>query len=467
MRVRFGAGLVTLIAVLALPSVARAQPGLYLPGNGAVQGGMAGVSTATPLDAIGAVYWNPAAIGRLGHNEVSIGGAFLYPDIRVTSSLPNATPPTDTTRSQNGFPLAASLAVVYGPEDSPLTFGLGLLALGGGGVNFPGDPGNPILSPTGPLGKTVLGPIYSSLQIFQLNPTVSYRVTDRLVIGVGPTVDVTLPSFDPAFFAAPDRDGNGRLVFPTATHDQPFYGGGFRIGAVYSVTDTLDIGFGYTSPQWLDTWKFYARTPDGTPRTLTLKAQLPAIFSWGIAWRGIDRLTLATDLRYFNYHDADLYGTAVREGGLGWSSTFVAAVGANYQLTDRVAVRAGYQYNTNPLANTSTLFNIQAPAIMQNTVTVGTTVGVTDAISLSLGYAYSFRNTITGTASQVPGAAIGLSASNNSLLFNIQIKFGGGPRPVICTPACDSPTSYGPPTTALSAPTSGRELPPGGVGPRN
>jgi long-chain fatty acid transport protein len=431
---------------------------------------MAGVSTATPLDAIGALYWNPAAIGRLGHNEVSIGGAFLYPDIRVTSALPNPNGPvsSDVTRSQNGFPLASSLGVVYSPQDSPLTYGLGILSLGGGGVNFPGDPGNPILAPTGPLNKTILGPIYSSLQLYQLNPTVSYRVTDRLVIGIGPTIDITLPSFDPAFFTTPNRDASGRLVFPTATHNQPFYGGGFRLGAVFSVTDTFDVGFGYTSPQWLETWKFYARTPDGSPRTLTLKAQLPSIYSWGFAWRGIDRLTLATDLRYVDYRNADLYGTSVRQGGLGWSSTFVAAVGANYQLTDRVAVRAGYQYNTNPLASTSTLFNVQSPAILQNTVTVGTTLGLTDAISLSLGYAYSFRNTITGTASEVPGASIGLSASNNSLLFNLQVKFGGGARPVVCAPACDSSASCGPTAAAVpSTPPSGRDLPPGGAGPRN
>ena len=88
MRMAYFARVAALVAALALPAIAHAQPGLYLPGNGAVQGGMAGVSTATPLDAIGALYWNPAAIGRLGHNEVSIGGAFIYPDISVSSSVP-------------------------------------------------------------------------------------------------------------------------------------------------------------------------------------------------------------------------------------------------------------------------------------------------------------------------------------------------------------------------------------------
>jgi long-chain fatty acid transport protein len=465
MRVRFGTGigaLLALLALLALPVAATAQPGLYLPGNGGVQGGMAGVSTATPLDAIGALYWNPAAIGRLDHNEVSIGGAFLDPDIHVSSSLPSPTGlVSGSTRSDSGIPLASSLGVVYRDDDSPLTYGLGIFALGGGGVNFPGDPSNPILSPTGPLGKTVLGAEYASLQLYELNPTVSYQVTDKWVIGVGPTVDITLPSFGPAFFATPSRNAAGQLVFPSATDARPFWGGGFRIGTVYSVTDTLDLGFGFTSKQWLDSWRFDTTTPAGLAQTVFLKAQLPAIYSWGIAWRGIDRLTLATDLRYFDYKDTDLFGTSVRNGGLGWSSAFAVALGANYQLTDRLAVRAGYQYNTNPLASTSTLFNIQAPAIMQDTITVGTTVGLSASMSLSLAYAYSFKNSISGTASQVPGAAIGLSASNQSLLFNLQIKFGG-PRPVstsgcstqACSSAARDPQSTSDPVPAASLPGS-------------
>ncbi len=124
----------------AVPATASAQPGITLPGAGAVHGGMAGVSTATPIDALGALYWNPAAIGRLGRNEASIGGAFVYPEIYVSSSRPaplQGGPLSGRTRSDSGFPLVPSLGLVSKlDEESPLTFGMGLIALGGGGVNF-------------------------------------------------------------------------------------------------------------------------------------------------------------------------------------------------------------------------------------------------------------------------------------------------------------------------------------------
>jgi long-chain fatty acid transport protein len=439
-RLRLAAAL----ALTAFPTPAEAQPGVYLPGAGAVHGGMAGVSTATPIDALGALYWNPAAIGRLGRNEASIGGAFIYPEIYVSSSRPrlDGTVASGRTRSDNGFPLVPSLGVVSKlNDDSPFTFGTGLVALGGGGVNFPGDANNPVLSPTGPLGQFVLGPTFANMQLLQLTPTVAYQVTDRLVVGVGPTVDITMVSFDPAYFAPPNQIPGMPNTFLTATDSRPFWGGGVRAGLVYSLTDTLDVGFGYTSPQWLETWRFNTRDNLGNAQTLSLKATLPAIYSWGVAWRGIDRLTFGVDVRYFDYKNTDLFGTPTDQGGLGWDSAFAVAVGGNYQLTDRVAVRAGYQYNTNPLENTRALFNIQSPAIIQHTISVGTTLTLTEAMSMSLGYAYGFQNSITGVVDRIPNTNVGLEASSHSLLFNLQIRFGGGwGRKASCGPACETPT---------------------------
>jgi long-chain fatty acid transport protein len=320
---------------------------------------------------------------------------------------------------------ASSLGVVHQPDGSPLTYGLGLATLGGGGVNFPGDLGNPILSGIGPLGN-VQGPIASTLTLVQLTPTVAYRVTDRLVVGVGPTVDVAVTSFDPAFFGAPDdANGDGIGTFPTGSHSRPFWGGGVRAGLVYAVTDRLDVGFGYTSPQWFDTWTYYARTERGLPRTLTLDATLPAIYSWGIGYRPTDRLLLAVDLRYFDYENAELFGTRVVDGGLGWRGVFAAAVGGRYQVTDRVALSAGYVYNDNPIPAPATLFNLQAPAITQHTVAVGTTVNLTDAMATSLGYAYGFRNSITGPVREATGVGVSLDSAVHQLTFTMQFRFGG------------------------------------------
>ena len=42
-------------------------------GVGSVNHSMAGISVATPLDAAGGIYWNPATIGRLKKSEFQMG----------------------------------------------------------------------------------------------------------------------------------------------------------------------------------------------------------------------------------------------------------------------------------------------------------------------------------------------------------------------------------------------------------
>src|SRR5207237_1051449 len=104
-----------------------------------------------------------------------------------------------------------------------------------------------------------------------------------------------------------------------------------------------------------------ARTELGLPRTLVLNATLPAIYSWGVGYRPIDRLLLACDLRYFDYAHTDLFGTRLVDGGLGWRGVFAASFGSRYQLTDKLALSGGYVYNDNPIPSVGTLFNVQAP----------------------------------------------------------------------------------------------------------
>ena len=66
------------LACLALPTSAFGQ-GLILPGAGGMHRSMAGASTAVAVDALGALYWNPATISGLPGSEVVIGGEALMP----------------------------------------------------------------------------------------------------------------------------------------------------------------------------------------------------------------------------------------------------------------------------------------------------------------------------------------------------------------------------------------------------
>src|SRR5438552_2363423 len=187
LRRRLSAKLAALL-VLALGAVpAHAQIGIVFSGAGPVNRSMGGASTAAPLDASGALYWNPATITGLQGSELGIGLEVLYPQARLSSSVSaNAfgpgfppVPLAGRDRSDNGVFLLPTVGLVYQSPESCLSLGLGLFSAGGFSVNYPASTLNPILTPQPPNGLG-LGPITAELQVFQLAPTVAYRLTNRL-----------------------------------------------------------------------------------------------------------------------------------------------------------------------------------------------------------------------------------------------------------------------------------------------
>ena len=158
------------------------------------------------------------------------------------------------------------------------------------------------------------------------------------------------------------------------------------------------------------------------------RRSLPEIFSWGVAYKGLPKTLIDVDLRYIDYANTSLFGTKVVDGGLGWQSVFVVALGAQYQATDRLTLRGGYLYNTNPIRNATTLFNVQAPGIITNTLTLGASYQVTENVTASLAWMHGFRNAIEGPILQIPGSSVRLDAQVDTLWAGVNIKFGGPKR---------------------------------------
>lgn len=432
-----------LLTALGSCTTASAQ-GIIVPAAGGMHSSMGGASTAQGADALGALYWNPAAISWLPRSEVVIGGNAVLANTHLGSRIPahafGPLGPEETlageTRSDSGVSLLSGLGFVYKQDGSPITFGLGMATLAGGGVNFPGDVSNPILAPTGPFNNVVLGPQAASLMIASIMPTASYQLSETLAIGVGPMIDVSVVSFDPAFFTAPnDANGDGLFSFPTGSHSQPFWGGGFRAGVSWRCSECLTFGFSFTSPQWFQTWKFNARNEVGDPYTFSTKMTLPTILSTGVSYTGIDRLMLNADVRWFDYANADLWGDDPRNGGAGWRSIWSLALGGRYQVSEQCSVQAGYIWNQNPIPENLALFNTMLPCITQNTLSLGGYYQLNESFGLSLAYIHGFENSISGTPFQLLKTSTTISTEYDALAFGIHIRFGGP----TCTVGCTSP----------------------------
>ena len=368
MRARVSFFLFEILALLVVVHSSFGQ-GIIVPSAGPINSAMAGASTAAPVD-FGGSYWNPAILSGLDDQEVLIGSALALPSIHLQSSLAADSvgglfPPTNRygeARSDSGVPAGLATGFSFRPtDDSPLTLGVGIFGLVGGGVNFNGSYQVPLLTPRQPPNYFGVGPIFSSLSLLGINPMASLKLTDKLAIGCGPVITAGTPSFNPAFFAPGPKGPLGFPTFPAATNSRPYWGAGFQVGLLYELNENWNLGFSYKSPVWQEKWEFNAATPTLAPRRIGIQASLPEMISWGIAYKGLPKTLIDVDLRYIDYANSSLFGTKVVDGGLGWQSVFAVALGAQYQATDRLTLRGGYLYNTNPIRSVTTLFNAQAP----------------------------------------------------------------------------------------------------------
>jgi long-chain fatty acid transport protein len=301
-----------------------------------------------------------------------------------------------------------------------------MFSIGGFGVNLPGSsaqsPENPILSPA--FGG---GPVYSKLAVLQLAPTASLKLTDRLSIGLAPTVAIADAALDPNAFAPPDQAG-----YPEGTHTRSIWGLGFQAGIYYETENSWHLGASYKSPQWFEEANFNTLSAAGEPRTDGLSMDYPAIISLGAAYYGLPRTIWAVDLRYVDYANTQLFGHDAGYNldgswtGLGWRSVFSVATGVQYQLTDALSLRAGYVYNENPIADEDAFFNVASPAIYQHIVSLGGSWRITCRTSLVLAYLHAFENSISGPwvfPVPLPGTAVTTRQSVDCFVAGLQVKF--------------------------------------------
>jgi long-chain fatty acid transport protein len=418
---------------------ARAQ-GIVLPGVGAVNRSMGGAATAAPLDACGAIFCNPASVTGLARSEMEIGAELLFPQSTLSSgvaagALGPAGPPValfGSDRSQPGvFPLP-TLGVVYKPDESPWAFGLGAFVVGGLGVNYPASTTNPILTPQPPRGVG-LGALFAQLQVLQLVPTVACQLTDRLSVGLAPTLILANLSADPLFVAPPDAaNGSGFANYEPGTHSQIAWGGGFQAGIFYKGEAGWNFGGSFKSTQWAESFRFNSTDELGRPLPLKFHANYPMIVSAGAGYTGLECWTFALDVRYLDYKNTPGFSSAGFDPsgaarGLGWDSTFLIALGVQYQIAPALALRLGYDYGPNPIPNANSSFNVASSSIIEHSVYIGASYSVTETFKVSMMYSHGFRNAISGPlvtpAGPVPSTFVRSEVMADSVVLGAQVQF--------------------------------------------
>jgi long-chain fatty acid transport protein len=127
-------------------------------------------------------------------------------------------------------------------------------------------------------------------------------------------------------------------------------------------------------------------------------------------------LTIAADYQRINYSGIDsvsnpstntgnsVIGTGFTVGslgcgncrGFGWSDVNVFKIGFEYQYNSNLILRAGYNHGDNPIKSRDVTFNIIAPGVVKNHLTLGFTYNVSKDSELTMSYMHAFKESVRG-----------------------------------------------------------------------
>ena len=387
----------TIVAIISATTEVRAQ-GILLTGVGSVNRSMGGAGTAAPLDAIGALHWNPGSISALPRSEIAFGSELLLADIDLSSTIGGV---NVKTSGEPGVAVIPTMGWVHHVEGTAMTIGLGMYGIGGFRNNMPLDPANPLLA---------AAPLFADAEILQIAPTVSFALNDQLAVGIAPTLTAARLMLDP--LGPPVTPGPG---LSPGTGNRLHWGGGIQVGLYYMTKNNWNLGFTVKSPQWMEPFRFF--TPTGVNK---FDLDLPMILSLGAAFTGKENWIFAIDARYFDYDNTDGFSE------FGWSNIFAAAFGAQYSINNCWDLRFGYNFNQNPISANDIALNLSDPLIQEHNITMGLSYHLSDNVDLTMAYVYLFNNSLTGplpAGTFGPNATASHEIDAHSAIFGVSVSY--------------------------------------------
>jgi long-chain fatty acid transport protein len=196
---------------------------------------------------------------------------------------------------------------------------------------------------------------------------------------------------------------------PTNVTDKGYanaFGAGVRIGWQGELTQKVSLGATFQTKTYMS--KF------GRYQGLFAEQggfDIPANVAAGIAFKALPSVTLLldgerifySDVKSIANNDSNQTQLGTTNGpGFGWHDITAIKTGAQYKLNSSLTLRGGYNHSGVPFDKTQTFFNILAPAVVQDHLTLGATWTFSNGREINLAYIHAFANTVYGFASVSP-----------------------------------------------------------------
>lgn len=403
------------LAIVLFTSAAFSQAGHIMQGVGSVNMSMGGASTAQPIDISGALQWNPATISTFNSKILNfdIGAFFSSPEL--SSSLPAGMLGTGMpavsgiTKDDRGVSPMPAAAMVWGKEDSKHTFGVSAFGISGFGVTFPEEENNPLagtsFDPTAnsnainyPQQASGFGLVESDYMLLQVGAAWAYEITSNFSIGIQPTVNYASLELAPNPLSSP----SSTLGYPVSNKATAF-GYGAQFGLFYNSDGGIKIGASYKTAQKFSDFEFSNTYLDGSEAAdVAFNMDYPAILSFGLGY-STDNFDFAVDLRQVDYENTAGFeekgwNATGSVKGFGWKNVNILSAGIQYKGIEKLPLRVGYTYSSNPIDDELAFFSIPATAIIKN--------------AFQFGFGYHFNDNFTLNGVYHHGASDGKTEGN-------------------------------------------------------
>lgn len=380
--------------VLLVPGTAFATNGYFSHGFGVRSQGVAGIAIALPQDALAAAA-NPAGTVLVG-DRIDFGVTLFAPD-RSADIVGSPVPGADGHYSGNGESNFLIPEFGYTRQlNASIAIGVAVYANGGMNTDYRRNPFGSFVASTDRAGV--------SLEQLFISPSAAWKLNERHALGAALNIAYQrfeargLSNFAP-FSANPGNISNQGKDSST--------GVGLRLGWIGRISPDITLGATWSSR--IDAGKF------DKYKGLFADAgsfDIPENFGLGLAYAVSPGLTLAVEAEEIKYGDIESIAHPLaniapgnlgssRGAGFGWKDVTVTRIGAVYEYSKTLTLRAGYSHSDQPFPASETFFNILAPAVVQDHLTFGVTWTTASGGELSLSYAHAFQNDVKGAASLV------------------------------------------------------------------
>jgi len=371
---------------------AFATDGYFRHGYGIKYSALAGSGVAVSLSSLGAIT-NPASISNL-NNSFEINVSYFSPQrYYLVGGNPSGYPGTfglmpgkiESEQISFYFPtLGANLKL-----SDKFTVALSLYGNGGMNSDYPtitfGDPSSP-------------GTGVNIEQMFG-NLSFAYKLSANHSLGVAGI-------FGWQRFAA-----KGLAAFSGFSSDpanltgnahSTAYGYGFKVGYQGRWLEDLRFGAAFQSKVYMSEFERYAG--------LFAEAgdfDVPASWQAGFAFTPGD-WKFMVDVKQILYSGVKSVANPLMPNlmtaplgadggaGFGWKDIFVIKYGIMFSGFCGWDLMAGYSISQNPIRDTEVLFNILAPAVIENQVTFGVTKQLANKHEVTVAFMYAFENSVKG-----------------------------------------------------------------------